>query len=181
MKLLKFIIILLSIILAFLLTITAILPSYLKVQKEIVIYAPQNYTYKIIKDLKSWTKWFTTLKIDRNINIYFSSNNQNKLIWNSSNPNVGNGRIVLTKKIPENLIIADLNLQNDKSGKLTFKIVPKSNYCLLKLEFSTKMTFFEKWMGFFLSTIIGPTLEKSLEDIKSISEYQYNKEKNETK
>jgi hypothetical protein len=177
MKILKIILIFLGIALTLLLSFTAMLPSYLKIEREIVIYTPENYPYQIIKNLKSWNQWFPSLKMDHNINIYYNSNKQSTLFWNSSNPNVGKGSIIVIKKIPQHLIITNINLQNDKSGKLIFKIIRKSNYCLLKLEFATEMTFFEKWIGFFLDTVISPTLEKSLEDIKSISEYQFNADK----
>lgn len=177
MKILKIILIFLGILLSLVLAFTAILPSYLKINREIVIYSTPNYPYQIITDLNSWNLWFPSLKMDHNINLYYKTENQSKLYWNSNNPNVGKGSIVMIKKAPEHLVITNINLQKDKSGKMIFKIIPKTNYCLLKLEFATKMTFFEKWMGFFLDTVIGPTLEKSLEDIKSISEYKFNSNK----
>lgn|GEM_PF-5153546 len=181
MKILKIFVFSLAILCGALLLVTAFLPSESKVSRSIVIYAPVPYSFQKVIDLKSWKDWFPIFKIDHNI--YFTYNGKNleypdNLSWKSELSNVGDGHLKILSGTSKKQIKIIITLQNEKQGILNFIFHEKNNVTDINLEFSTRMSFFEKWMGFMLESIIGPTLEKSLVDIKSTSEYNFFKEKN---
>jgi hypothetical protein len=181
MKIFKIFIIVIAVLFSGLLIITFLLPTEAIIKRDIIISTGSEIPYNLVNDLNSWKDWFPVFQIDSRTMFVFQHNKNNlhsSMKWYSDSQNVGRGHLkIMYHKANKNLKIL-ITLQNDKQGILNFIFAEKNNSTNLILEYRTELDFFEKWMGFILESVIGPTLEKSIKNIKSISEYKYLKGEN---
>ncbi len=175
MKIFKIAVIILGILVTCLIIATYLLPSETVIKRQIVVDNKSLSTsFQIVDDFKQWKDWFPIFEMDYNTKFYYEFNNSmtpNSMKWQSNHPNVGKGQLKVKSRRVNRQLEFFITLENDKTSILNFLFNKKKSSTEIILEFRTELSFFEKWMGFALETIIGPTLEKSLSKIKFISEY----------
>ncbi|MFH1050123.1 MAG: hypothetical protein V1779_04225 [bacterium] len=174
MKVFKIAVIFFVVFVVVLLIITVSLPSESVIRRNIFINTPAKIPFGIVMDLKQWKDWFPIFAMDHSTKFIYEG--KDSLLpyfmkWKSENPGVGEGKLKMRMSRQFKRIKVIITLQNEKEGILDFLFVENHNSTKLILEFHSELTFFEKWMGFMIDSIIGPTLESSLDRIKTISEY----------
>jgi effector-binding domain-containing protein len=170
MKALKYVFIVLVAIIALVVVISFFLPSKVKVQRSAVINAPKEIVFDQINTMKSWEKWSPWHDIDTAVKITYNEIEKGvgaKYTWASSNPKVGNGALTVTRSIPNDSIITEVDFTGQ--GKSI------SSYILENEGEKTKVTWvmdfdlganpIAKFFGLKLDDAIGQDFEKGLANL----------------
>jgi len=91
------------------------LPSAYKVERSLVIHAEAAAIYPRLASLKEWDKWSAWGKgADPAAKFtYEGPESGTGAVWKWNGPKLGNGRLMLTKCVPPELVEYELSFEND--------------------------------------------------------------------
>jgi effector-binding domain-containing protein len=168
----KLLIILASLVGLFL-VVTLLLPSKYTVTRSIKINAPARVVFEQVNNVKNWVKWSPWYKMDPSQKFTFSGPAHGSgacYSWESLNKNVGNGSLTITQSQP----YAFINTRVITTGAVmeenpwTFK--EDNGVTEVTQSVKVETSFFGRWAGLFMDASIGPLFEKSLANLKEVSE-----------
>lgn len=175
MKVLKTILIVLAAIAAILLIVIAFLPSERKVEKSIVVNAPQKNAFVLVNDLKNWTKWSPWYLMDTTTKMEYSDNAAGLnawYTWDSKNKSLGTGKLTIIESADPDSVIVKLEFgewEPSTAGYYFEKIsdteTKVSQTMMLKAD-----GYFDKLQILIMEGFLGKTFDDGLKLIKENAE-----------
>lgn len=161
-------------IIFFVLVIALILPDNAKVAKSVTIKAEAAQIYAQVDDLKNWEKWSPFLESDPTMEITYEGpqNGVNaQMTWKS--PDLGNGKLIITKTILNKSILTKISFDNDSEaeGEWQFMELGKDSVRVTWATHINKLGYpFGRIFGLFIEKQMSPFLNRGLKNLKRITE-----------
>lgn len=158
--------IILCIVLAFI-AVGFLLPRKVHVERKLLFSATQKSIFEQVNTMKNWIKWSPWLQLDTLMQLTYSGPESGigaKLVWRSTNTNVGNGSAsIISSSSPDSLqVIFDYNEKGKSIGRFLFKQEQKNTNVIWDLETDLGLNPVSRWVGLFSDRMIGPELEEGL-------------------
>lgn len=166
----------LGVVVAVILMIAAFKPNTFTITRVITISAPAATIFPLVNDLTAWTQWSPWMKIDPNMKVTFEgpTSGEGAIHGWSGNSDVGVGRMTITKSVPNQQILIQMDFLEPMPGVATaeFNLKPIDNETVVSWSMSGKNNFFSRIICIFMDMdkMIGDQFEKGLKEIKSIAE-----------
>ncbi len=173
MKLLKILLYVFLGLIGLFLIVTALLPSKMSVERSIVINAPAGMVYGVVNNVRDWEDWSPWKEIDPKMAVTYEGPEQGvgaSYSWKSGNANVGSGKLVITKSVPNSLVEYDMYMGCEKSSTIPFVMEEKNGRTTLKWGMKGELSFFARWLGIAATPMIAPIFDKGLKNIKNLVE-----------
>jgi hypothetical protein len=175
MKLLKKIGLVLAGLLVLLVLISFFLPSQVHVERSRTLAGPPEAAFAQVNTLKNWETWSPWHRIDpKNTTYVFSEKPDGEgawYSWKSPNPNVGNGKLTVTKSLPGELVEADLDFEGMGTSKSGYHFQPDGNGTKVTITMDSDMSrpfVVGRYMGLMMDKMLGPDFEKGLANLDSV-------------
>lgn len=180
MKILKTIGLVLAGLLFLIVLISVFLPSTYHVERSIVINKKPAVPFGLIKNFKDWNQWSPWHARDTQMQILYSETTGeigSWYQWESSNPDVGRGKMTITKLAENQLIEMAFSFDDMDPEAVTFKFEPAGDGVKITWAMDggcSGMPWYwvvpGKYFGLMMDKFIGPDYEKGLNNLKTISE-----------
>jgi uncharacterized protein YndB with AHSA1/START domain len=157
-----------------LIVIGFLLPSHYKVERSVIINAPQHQIFPHISNLKNWQNWGVWFKRDPNISLVYSGEIGRvgmKSQWVSDNQ--GNGEMQILAVEDNRRLIYSLYVDDAE-------MTSTGEFVLSKVEQGTKVVWMDygdvgnnpisRYFAFFMDYLIGSDFEMGLENLKLVVE-----------
>lgn len=177
MSLIKRLSLILLIIFMSIFVISFILPSTVKVERKIVISASSELVFKQVNELKNWKNWTVWAEKDSTIyGIPRSYSNPSNGVgatfnWKSTNDEVGEGKLKITKSQPLEVIEATLDF--DAGEALSYWNFQEKDD-LIEVTWGINIDLginpLSKWFGLFMKDDLAADVEKGLQKLKTYTE-----------
>ena len=169
MKTLKKIVIALVLVFTAYIFISFLLPSKVRVERSVIITAPNGLIFEQINNFHNWQHWSHWDNIDPEMrSVYEGPESGTGAIhrWTSQNKEVGNGSLQITASVPDASILTDLTFNNRLShGGWTIRDTTDGACVSTYMEMD--MGLMERILpGLMMDSFLGPAFEKSLEALK---------------
>lgn len=175
MKLLKKIGLALVVLLALLVVVSFFLPSQVHVERSRTVAGPPEAAFAQINTLKNWETWSSWHRIDpKNTTYTFSEKPEGEgawYSWKSTHPNVGNGKLTVTKSLPNESVEALLEFEGMSSSKTGYHFRPEGNGTKVTFTMDSDMSspfVVGKYLGLVMDRMLGPEFEKGLANLDSV-------------
>lgn len=175
MKLLKKIGIALAGLLVLLVLISFFLPSRVHVERSRTVAGPPEVAFVQINTLKNWSAWSSWHRIDpKNTAYEFSEKPGGEgawYSWKSPNSNVGNGKLTVTKSLPNESVEALLEFEGMSPSKTGYHFKPEGNGTKVTFTMDSDMSsplVVGKYLGLMMDRMLGPDFEKGLANLDSV-------------
>jgi len=156
---------------AILAIISICLPSRIHIQRDIVIHAPAEDTYRQISELRNWSNWLPWHLNEPEMEVTYSgppggAGAQYRWVSKSSEEKAGAVTIVAAE--PHKRIVTNLELrENDvASGTFTLEPIPEGTKLTWYLDKYTGRNLISKFGGLLVNSTVGEDFEKGLENLK---------------
>ncbi len=175
MRVLKIIGLSLLIVIVILLIVSFLLPRNVIIERSIFIKSDNSVVFEEINTLKNWEKWSPWHKIDSAMKLTYSgpvSGLGASYKWKSENDKVGNGSMIITKCVPYDTLLIEMNfMEQGKSGGGFFISKADSGVTLRwTLESDLGNNPISRYFGLFIDKMVGSDFEKGLKSIREIAE-----------
>ncbi|MFO8128545.1 MAG: SRPBCC family protein [Bacteroidales bacterium] len=174
MKVLKKIIIWILVIIAILIVIAYFLPKQYSVERSIVINADREQIYFQLCDFDNWENWTPWGEALDTTAVYKSTGGcDSGAVQQWSGDITGNGKMVMTRVIPNERIEYDLSFEGGKyESHGTMTIEPEGpDY---KVTWTDKGDLgynpVARYMGLMMENMLGPDFEQGLQNLKEYTE-----------
>lgn len=177
MRILKIIGITLLIVIVLLVGIAFLLPKTITVERSIVIKADASKVFEQINNLPEWKNWSPWYKLDTAVKMTYSdpsSGTGSWYTWNSEVKNVGNGKLTITKSIPNDSILTELVFMEQGAAQGGFAFSKSDSGTQVKWFLSSNLgnNPIARYFGLFMDKMLGPDFEQGLQDLKTYVESQ---------
>ncbi|MCX2742460.1 SRPBCC family protein [Mangrovivirga sp. M17] len=164
----------LAIVLALFLTI-AFAPSHVKLERIVAVKATPEEIYPHISDLKKFNEWSPWYKLDPDAVYSFigSGNGIGSIMkWESKKRDVGNGQMEIIEIKPNESVTMEMYFgQDDVPAYATLALLPiNATETEVSWNFESEMTGFSKLFGLMMETMLGPSYEEGLNNLKNTVE-----------
>lgn len=175
MKLLKKIGLVLAGLLVLLVLISFFLPSQVHVERSRFIAGPPEAAFAQVNTLKNWETWSPWHRIDpKNTTYTFSEKPEGEgawYVWKSTHPNVGNGKLTLTKSLPNEAVEANLDFEGMGTSRTGYYFKPEGNGTRVTFSMDGDMSrpvVVGKYVGLLMDGMLGPMFEQGLANLDSV-------------
>jgi len=176
MKILKIIGMIVGGLIALFLVVAAILPSSYRVERAIEINQPAEVIYSLVVNLPNWPKWdpFTEQEPAAKSTFTGESGTVGSK-WNWEGKVIGTGSLTVEEIVPNQSIRSKMVSVAPQPWAAT------DNWKFEPTAAGTKVTWMvegdlgypvERVFGLFMESMLGPTFEKGLANLKKVSEQQ---------
>ena len=152
-----------------------LMPSARHIERSIVVNAKADAVFAQVNDLKKWNSWSPWFKMDPNSKMVFSDNSAGLgayYTWESTNSNVGKGKLTIEESTPYSLVKSKLEFEGMSESHAYFKMEPEGE--------NTKVTWaidsnlgnnpFFRLMGVMMDKMLGDIFMQGLTDLKKVAE-----------
>ena len=173
MKILKTIGVVLLVLFAIIIVVSALAPPKMKIEESIIIKAKPKVVFDELNDLKKWPKWSAWSQKDKDIKWSFSDTSSGQganMSWESSM--VGVGKQVIEVSDPNRHVITKLNFsgwQGDNYESFFIEAVPEGSKVTRSLE-GAELKFFLRGFAVLMHKMVQKDYQQGLENLKSICE-----------
>lgn len=176
MKVLKNIAIVLGVLVVLFVIVGFLLPSKFKVERSLVIKAPQDQLFDQINNLAAWNNWSAWNKMDPNMKVTYSDATAGVgavFSWTSQNKDVGAGKITLTKSEPGTLVEGKMEFEGMPASTLINKLEAQDEgvKVTMGMEGEVSNILYRYMFTLFGEKMVGDQYDKSL---KNLQEYVAN-------
>lgn len=176
MKALKIIGIIIGGLVALFLIVAAILPSNYSVERSIEINEPAEVVYALVANLPNWPKWDPFTDQDPGAKSVFSGvAGTIGSKWNWEGEKVGIGSLTVEELVPNQSIRSKMVsvAPQPMEASDNWRFEPTANGTKVTWTIAGNLGYpVERVFGFFMESILGPTCEKGLANLKRVSEAQ---------
>jgi effector-binding domain-containing protein len=174
MNTLKRIIFILLAILAILVIVAYLLPKHARVERSFLIKAPAEQIFSQINTLKNWPNWSPWHKKDPNMEIEYLDSEKGvgaKYNWKSTNKEVGNGSMTITKSVPYDTISIEMALMGNRISISNFIFSRSDSGTLLKWTLDSDLGWnpLYRYFGLMMDKMVGPDFENGLKNLNEIA------------
>jgi len=175
MKILKNIVLVIVILVVTLVIVGFLMPSARHIERSLVVNAKPDAVFAQVNDLKKWNSWSPWFKMDPNSKMVFSDNSVGLgayYTWESTNSNVGKGKLTIEESTPFSLVKSKLEFEGMSESHAYFKMEPEGE--------NTKVTWaidsnlgnnpFFRLMGVMMDKMLGDIFLQGLTDLKKVAE-----------
>ena len=171
MKVLKNIAIVLGVLVVLFVIVGFLLPSKFKVERSLVINAPQEQLFDQINNLASWNNWSAWNKMDPNMKVTYGDATAGVnafYSWTSENGQVGNGKITLTKSEPGTLVEGKMESEGMPSSLLYNKLEAQEGgvKVTMGMESEMKNIIYRYMFTLFGEKMVGDKYDESLKNLQ---------------
>jgi len=175
MKTFKKILLVILLLVALLVIIAFFLPRQIHVERSTVIGTPAIVVFNQVNDLHNWDKWATWNQIDPDMKVEYIGTGIGEgagYDWESENPQVGKGELIITASVPYDSIATSLNFMEEGTAGSYFTFEEQAGTTLTTWAFDTDLGYnpLARWFGLMFDSMIGADFEKGLESLKVVSE-----------
>jgi effector-binding domain-containing protein len=179
MKIFKKIGIWILIIIAILIIISFLLPRSYKVERITYIKAKRSVIHNLTSNFKKWDLWTPWTKASDSTAVFelVGFDGQVGTQWKWTGKVLGNGEMIVTEIIPDELIAYDLSFNEGKyqsKGKLVIEAKGDSSKVSWFDEGDLGYNPISRFMGLFMDKMMGPDFEKGLSKLKKVAEERNN-------
>jgi len=157
--------------------VAAVQPDDFRVTRTEEISAPVSTVFEQVNDFHKWQEWSPWARLDPNAKTTFSGApaGEGAIFDWSGNDKVGEGRLTLTRSVPDELVRINLNFVRPMEGRSTaeFAFVPVGdNTDVTWTMFGRNDSFVAKVICLFMNMdkTIGGDFEKGLDNLKMMAE-----------
>lgn len=184
MKTLRRILLIILCIALLVVAIGFLLPGNIHVERRKLISAPRNRIFTEINTLKNWQNWSPWLKEDTSMQLSFSEAESGVgagYSWYSKNNTIGQGSLSIISSFPLDSVKVIMDYGTNGKSTGTFILQKYGLNTLLTWSFDSRIGLhpLSRWIGLFSDYLIGPDLEKGLnnlevylKDINTTSDYE---------
>ncbi|RKD91805.1 SRPBCC family protein [Mangrovibacterium diazotrophicum] len=178
MKILKKILLTVIILALVFVIIAWFLPQNIEINRQIKIDAPARVVFNQVNDLRSWQKWAVWNQIDPDMKISYEKLGIGQgagYHWESENEQVGKGSLFIETSVPYDSILIQLSFDGHGDAQAPFYFTEENKQTNVSWSFKTDLgnNPLLRWMGLLFDSMIGPDLEKGLENLKVVAETIY--------
>lgn len=177
MKIIKRILLVLLVLVAVLAAVGLFLPGSSTISRSLAIQAPPENVYSLVGNLKAWNRWSAWHKMDTAMRITWGGPEESVgswYSWESTNGQVGTGKITITAAVPFDSILTRMEFMGDSSspawGSYTFKSNGGSTTLTMTMRATYGYNLIARYFGLFLKGEIEKGFDSSLERIRAICE-----------
>jgi len=175
MKILKWILIVLVVLVGIFLIFSATQPNKIELEESIVIDAPASMVYAEISDFTSWTNWSAWHKLDPNMVSEYTGEPGTigyTTEWKSDNPMVGNGRQEVVEISANEFMKTKMNFEGQEGDSYaSFKLTEEDGKTTISWDMDGAETpFYLNIMNTMFKPMIIESYQKSLKSLKEIVE-----------
>ncbi|MFI5164164.1 MAG: SRPBCC family protein [Bacteroidia bacterium] len=173
MKIVKGILITLIILVAIVATVGFLSPSYVHVERSLVINAPPQIVFEQINNLKNWKKWSPWYKKDTAMKMEYNGIEAGagaSYKWSSKNKNVGNGEMTITSSSRDTISTA-MNFMENGIATAKFSLTKAGNGTKVTwtMESDMGMNPIGRIFGLFMDKMVGPDFENGLTNLNQVA------------
>ena len=151
-----------------------LIPPVAVVERTAVIKAPPEKIYAIVSSLKRFNEWSPWFSLDPKAEYSFEGPEQGtgqKMIWKSSDPNVGNGSQTITGTAVNQKVVTELDFGAMGKAEASLDLSPVDGGTLVKWGFRSEVNgIMERWMSLMFDKWIGADYVKGLKLLKALAE-----------
>ncbi len=145
-----------------------------QVERTAVIKAPPEKVYAIVSSMKRFNEWSPWFGLDPKTEYSFEGPEQGsgqKMMWKSSDPNVGNGSQTITEAVANQKVVTALDFGPMGKAEASLDLSPVDGGTLVKWGFRSEVNgIMERWMSLMFDKWIGADYVKGLEQLKALVE-----------
>ncbi len=158
-----------------LIVISFLLPSEHRIETSIKINAPIQIVFDQVNDLRNWESWSPWKAMDPMMEMTYSNPPAGQgafYNWQSKNPHVGNGKLILTEVVPFKRIVTAMDFEewDDGTAEFTFEEEKGSVKVTWGMTHQVGGHPIRKYGMLFQKGILRKTFYRGLETIKVNSE-----------
>lgn len=150
-----------------------ILPSGYTISRTVVIEAKPQQVHELVGYLDQWVRWTPWLKEDPSLIITpgaLSTGKGAHLSWQNK---TGGGEMTLTRCQPDWGVAFDMTLGKRKqlsACSLRYRHVAQGTEVVWQMQGDSGFDIFGRYFNLLLDPLMGPMLEKGLEQVKELAE-----------
>ncbi|MCF8253251.1 MAG: GyrI-like domain-containing protein [Bacteroidia bacterium] len=177
MKTFKITLIAILSLLILLVIVSLFLPNKVHVERSIEINGKPKQAFKLVNQLKEWSKWDPWHQLDSNTVWTYSEVEQGvgaSYSWKSNNPNVGEGSLSIIEAIPDSMVKSEMKFGGMGISIATFYFEPTESGSKVTWAMDSEEKGMPIWMipmsryfKLFMDKMIGPEFEKGLVNLKN--------------
>lgn len=157
------------------LVVGLMLPSSLRLERSIVISAPQANVYSLVASLKMFNVWSPWAERDPQAIYSYSGPERGigaKMTWVSARDDVGGGSQLITDARPSHLIRTRLTFKDAGEADASFALSSDEGGTRLtwRLEVDLGMSLIRRYLGLFIGSSLGDDYEQGLINLKALAE-----------
>lgn len=175
MKILKIILIVLASLVVLLTIAVAFMPSERVVERSILVATPANKPFKMVNDLKNWTKWSPWYLMDTTSVMTYSENPAGVdawYTWDSKDNNIGQGKLTIIRSSAPDSVIVSLKFAewDPTEAGYYFETVGEHETKVTQRMAMVADGFWGKFQIFIMENMMNNMFDKGLALIKSNAE-----------
>ncbi len=175
MKALKIILIILASIVVLAIIGIAFLPSERTIERSIIVKTTADKPFKLVNDLKNWTKWSPWYKMDTTQVMTFSENAEGEgawYTWDSKNKDLNKGKLTIVKSNKPDSVIVKLEMEGWDAGEAgyTFEKVGDNETKVSQRMHLKSDGYFSRANILIMEMFMNRIFDKGLADIKTHAE-----------
>jgi polyketide cyclase/dehydrase/lipid transport protein len=169
MKVLKIIAIVIVAIIALILIVAAFLPSEVTVERSTVVEAPDSVVFAYISDFSVRADWDPWLELEPNAKVTLNETTKGVgagYAWEGEE--IGSGKMVINEVVENKYIKSTITFFSPQTseGVAEWLLEPAENGTNLTWRFNSEMGYpVERFFGFMMDGMLGPSLEKGMENV----------------
>ncbi|MFW6257420.1 MAG: SRPBCC family protein [Prolixibacteraceae bacterium] len=153
------------------------LPRLVQIERSALIEAPPKVVFAQVNDLHSWEKWLNWSQIDPEMEVKYINHGVGEgsgYIWESQDPNIGVGKILITESVPYDSIVTLINFADERDGISIFYFEGTDNTTRITWKFKYDVGYnpVARWMGLINGNYAGPDFEESFENLNIVCKVQ---------
>ena len=151
------------------------LPSTARVEREVVIEAPQSTVFALVNGYKRFNDWSPWARYDPNTEYTYLGPDQGvgaRMEWQSDNPDVGIGSQEVTASEPLSRVETALDFGPQGSADAYFDLTPEGDGTRVVWGFEAPfgMNLIARYFGLTMDWVLGPHYEEGLDNLKQLAE-----------
>lgn len=156
------------------------IPSSVKISRGIIINADSSLLYQELSDVKNWNQWLPWITADSGAIVQLSPvTNQPGSFFRWEGVKYKSAGTITIKEINQGevLLLHELKDMNDAEGGFRIRstgVKGEVTEVLWYMEYKLRWYPWERFYGIFVDHIIGPALDKGLEQLKDYAEQKGN-------
>lgn len=176
MKFLKrFVLLILILVLALILVGYYVLPDTAHVERDIRVDAPPAMVFPYVNNFHKFNEWSPWSDWAPDIEYSFTGPDAGvgaRMAWQSANPEVGSGSILITQSRPPERVTTRLDFGAQGNATSYFNIEPAGDGSRVVWGFDTGFgnNIIERYFGLMLELWVGDDYEKGLQSLKTLVE-----------
>ena len=175
MKIIKFLLAFILLIVLGLVAGSFFLPSTSEVERSVTINQSPEKVYSIVNNLSRFNEWSPWHGIDPDTRYEFSGPQQGvgaRMTWNSEDKNVGSGSQEIIESVANEKVVVALDFGQQGTAISEILTQPQGDMTELtwKLISNAEGSIIGKYFNLMLDSMVGPMYEQGLAKLKAVSE-----------